>query len=446
MNLNLSPTVQLYLLFPANLGFCMAHASREIREKRLQKVVAELDKEYPSLTWSLLPGDDLPSTPWAKGGLVRGLAKKSSQAELSQHIQQAVADSKIAVALAGEVIEEAIYFEHGIVNAAYTIPLRIASLDDIAELPKVALSIIGKLRDEEHIALFSDWERFRTAMRDSMARTDALYDMWGILMSGEQGRGPIMCVSQSFLFFTTQESNGIAVAEERLPELMVPMTGLKAEDNQSQLTAEDGILYLSVGLGGQVAISPDVAAGEWLKTLWLCATDYWAVLSDLDGHLYQNTLAMTQKERLSSKAIRRRIEVIRRLEIAVELLGHETIPSNFGDTSAQSTVYRGIYDSWETGPLHESVKGKLEFLQSTHDGLSDRLNDQMQERMNVVMATFTFLTFAGVLADVISSVDFNGSHFATPARFMLIVAGTVAGVLFSVLIGMIVFRRSHPDN
>lgn len=442
MDLNLSPTVQLYLLFPANLGFCMAHASREVRESRLQTVVKELQKEYPSSTWSVLPGDDLPSTPWAKGGLIRGVAKKSSQAE----IQQAILDSKSPVTLAGEVLEEALYFEHGIVNAAYTIPLRIASLADVAELPKVALRIIEKLRDEEHIALFADWDRFRKAMRDSMSRTDALYDMWGILMSGEPGRGPIMCVSQSFLFFTTEQTGGLAVAEESLPELMVPMTGLKVEDNQTQLTSEDGVPYLSAGLGGQVAISPDLATGEWLKTLWLCATDYWAVLSDLDGHLYQNTLAMAQKEQLSSKAIRRRIEVIRRLEISVEVLGHETLPSNFGDTSAQSAVYRGIYDSWETGPLHESVKGKLEFLQSTHDGLSDRLNDQMQERMNVVMATFTFLTFAGVLADVISSVDFNGSHFATPARFLLIIAGTFAGVLFSVLIGVIVFRRSHPDN
>ena len=440
----LAREVQLFLMFPFNLGFCLKNAPREEQRPLLTRVAAELRKHYPRYAWDIEPYPELPGTLVEGGMMLSGALSQGNDCRAA--IAEAVQRAGKGITLCGPVVERASYFAHGIGSVNFHIPLRIESLQDLAELSLLGSEIISNLRErKDGIALIGDWPAFRAAARKSFEHAEALFDMWGILVLEQEGRGFVECTPQSFILYT-DPAGPLEVSTEDLPRLLAPCTGIPAAENQNLLPLSAGIVYLSEGWDGQVAVLSDRGREPWLKFAWQFATDYWAVLSDLNVFLYDLTRGLMREKRQSVLTAKRMMDAIQRIELSVSVLFHESVPSNVWNWREHILVHQGINDSWETDNLKESIRGKLEYLRGHWDNLNALVGNRAQDRMNVVMTTFTFLTFAGVLADVISSVDFNGTTLGTRPRLFVILFGTLSCLLFSGFIGLMAHLRASEEK
>lgn len=436
----LAREMQLFLSFPFNLGFCLKNVSREEQRPLLSRVAAELRKHSPRYAWEIEPYPDLPGTLVEGGTMISGLLSQGRDSRAA--IVEAVQRAGKGITLCGPVVERAVYFAHGIGSVNFHIPLRLEKLEDLAELPQLGSEIIYNLRTrKDGIALVGDWNEFRAAARRSFEHADALFDMWGILLLEQEGRGFVLCTPQSFILYA-DPAGELEVDAADLPRVLAPCTGLEAAENANLLPLSPGIVYLSEGWDGQVAVLSDRGREPWLTFAWQFAINYWAVLSDLDTFLYDLTRGLMREKRQSVISAKRMMEAIQRIELSVSVLSHESVPTNIWNWREHILVHQGIYDSWETDKLKESITGKLEYLRGHWDNLNALVGNRAQDRMNVVMTTFTFLTFAGVLADVISSVDFNGTTLGTRPRLFVILFGTLSCLLFSGLIGLMAHLRS----
>lgn len=440
----LAREVQLFLTFPFNLGFCLKNAPREEQRPLLTQVAAELRKHYPRYAWDIEPYPDLPGTLVEGSAMIAGPLSQGSDCRSA--IAEAVGRAGKGITLSGPVVERAVYFAHGIGSVNFLIPLRLEKLEDLAELSLLGSEIITNLRErKDGIALIRDWPAFRAAARKSFEHAEALFDMWGILLLEQEGRGFISCNPQSFIL-STDPAGPFAVDAEDLPRLLASCTGLEPAENVNLLPLSAGIVYLSEGWDGQVAVLSDRGREPWLLFAWQFATNYWAVFSDLDVFLYDLTRSLMREKRQGVLYAKRMMDAIQRIELSVSVLSHESVPTNVWSWREHILVHQGIYDSWESDKLKESVQGKLEFLRGHWDNLNALVGNRAQDRMNVVMTTFTFLTFAGVLADVISSVDFNGTTLGTRLRLFVILFGTLSCILFSGFIGIMAHFRASENK
>lgn len=438
--LSLSPELTLLLIFPFNLGFGVEPLPVEERRPLLAALATGLRSAYPGYSWSVSPFPELPGTLLDKGSYVAGELAGSSTS--TPHITAAFSADSPAV-LNGAVREQVVYFDHGIGSVNLSIPLRIKSPQVLPELPKLALRIIDNLRTRpDGLGLRADWSRFRQAMREVLHGAGALFDIWGILARGGQGRNFVSCVGQNFILHTTAAASGLPIDIAELPALLSPMTGLAAEDNTNLLPNTSGVVYLAEGWDGQVAVLSEPGRLPWVQHFWQLATDYWAALSDLDAFLYEQTRALGCSRSNAPAEAHRTMAAIRRIENSVAVLAHESVPENIWDSTEQIRLHKGIYDSWETESLMQGVKEKLEYLGTHYQNLSQMLSSTAQERMDVTMMIFTFMTFAGVLADCIASIDFQGSGLSTKLRLAVICVGTVGCVAFSAVMGIMVRGRA----
>lgn len=438
--LSLSPELTLLLIFPFNLGFGVEPLPVEERRPLLTALATGLRSAYPGYSWSVIPFPELPGTLLDKGSYVAGELAGTSAS--TPHIAAAFQGADSPAVLAGAIREQVVYFDHGIGSVNLSIPLRIQSPQALPELPKLALRIIDNLRTRSGgLGLRADWQRFRQAMREVLHGAGALFDMWGILARGGQGRGFVSCVSQNFILHTAAEG-GLPVDAAELPALLSPMTGLAAEENVNLLPSTAGVVYLAEGWDGQVAVLSEPERLPWVQHFWQLATDYWAALSDLDAFLYEQTRALGCSRSNAPAEAHRTMAAIRRIENAVAVLSHESVPENIWDSTEQIRLHKGIYDSWETESLMQGVKEKLQYLGTHYQNLNQMLSSTVQERMDVTMMIFTFMTFAGVLADCIASIDFQGSGLSTKLRLAVICVGTVACVAFSAVMGILVRGRA----
>ena len=439
--LSLSPELTLLLMFPFNLGFGVEPLPVEERRPLLAALATGLRTAYPGYAWSVIQFPELPGTLLDKGSYVVGeLAGPSAS---TPHIAAAFPAADSPAALAGMVREQVVYFDHGIGSVNLSIPLRIASPQALPELPKLALRIIDNLRTRaDGLGLRADWSRFRQAMREVLCGAGALFDMWGILARGGQGRNFVSCVSQNFILHTAAADGGLPLDLAELPALLSPMTGLGAQDNVNLLPGTSGVVFLGEGWDGQVAVLSEPGRLPWVQHFWQLATDYWAALSDLDAFLYEQTRALGCSRSNAPAEAHRTMAAIRRIENSVAVLAHESVPENIWDSTEQIRLHKGIYDSWETAPLMQGVKEKLAYLGTHYQNLNQLLSSTVQERMDVTMMIFTFMTFAGVLADCIASVDFQGAGLSTKLRLAVICLGTVCCVVFSAVMGLLVRGRA----
>jgi hypothetical protein len=439
--LSLSPELTLLLMFPFNLGFGVEPLPTEERRPLLAALAAGLGGAYPRYSWSLRPFPELPGTLLDKGAYVVGELAGASVSTAQVAAAFPAADSPAV--LAGEIREEVVYFDHGIGSVNLAIPLRITSPQALPELPQLALRIIDNLRTSQSgLGLRADWTRFRQAVREVLSGAGALLDVWGILARGGEGRSFVSCVSQNFILHTTAAGAGLPLQLSELPQLLAPMTGLAAADNANLLPSTAGVVFLAEGWDGQVAVLSEPGRLPWVQHFWQLATDYWAALSDLDAFLYEQTRALGRSRPHSHAEAHRTMAAIRRIENSVAVLAHESVPENIWDSTEQIRLHKGIYDSWETAPLMQGVKEKLEYLGTHYQNLNQMLSSIVQERMDVTMMIFTFMTFAGVLADCIASVDFQGSGLSTKLRLAVICIGTVSCVAFSTVMGLLVRGRA----
>jgi len=244
------------------------------------------------------------------------------------------------------------------------------------------------------------------------------------------------------VIFRQEDDSTLKITTDEIPALLAPFTGLKPEENSNLLPLTDGIVYLAGGWDGQIAIVSDPAREKWLKGIWEFATDYAAVLHDLDRYLYVRTLAL-RKESNYSKSIQAQTEMdsIQRIELSIDVITHEILPHNFGGIKEEIQVYLGIYDSWQMERIAESLKNKFTFLNAMFRNINTAVTNSMQARMNLTMLVFTILTFAGVIASVISTTDFSGIFLSSKLRLFVIIFGTISFGLLSVAYLIINQRR-----
>jgi hypothetical protein len=171
------------------------------------------------------------------------------------------------------------------------------------------------------------------------------------------------------------------------------------------------------------------------------STCSWSVLSDLNAYLYSQTRQMARTQTVPRDEVRRIMTATRRIQHSLAVLAHEAVPTNLWDTKEQLAMHQGIFDAWGTQELLDSIERKVAYLSEQYENLNNLLRDAAQERMDWVMTTFTFLTFAGVLADCISSIDFNGQSLTTPLRLSVIFLGTLGVIAISAGAGYIMHRR-----
>lgn len=103
-------------------------------------------------------------------------------------------------------------------------------------------------------------------------------------------------------------------------------------------------------------------------------------------------------DRIHDAFLRAMMSAMRRIEQSAAVLGHLCQPDSIWDDANQRALHQGIFDSWATERLLAGVKEKLDFLGARSAQLAGLLSGFFQDRMNVIMTVFTFVTFAGVMA------------------------------------------------
>lgn len=452
--LQIRPEIEILFYFPFNLGFSTAHVAPTEQGPLFQKIADKLNHGYADYEWSSVPYPSLPGTIVEGGAYLRGAPKRTrsfSHDQIEHELRAAGGE------LVGDVKEEVVYIAHGVGSVVLTLRVKLESLDVLAVLPKRSLKVIDSLRTRAgSIALEKDWKRFQDAMERAFTDVGTLYDMWGILLRGQEPRGFILCMSQAFLLRTVDgaaKGAGAAILAAPLevdpatfPEILAPLSGFSPEENINILPHSAGVEFCAEGWDGEVAVISDPERESWVRFFWMFATCYWSVLSDLDAFLYEQTRQMARPLAIRSGDARSIMTATRRIQNAVALLAHEAIPGNIWDTQEQLAMHQGIFDAWGTEALLTSIERKLEYLTDQYENFTNLLRDASQERMNWVMTTFTFLTFAGVLADCISSIDFQGTALTTPRRMFLIFTGTIAVMAISATVGYIMHSRRALDQ
>ncbi len=446
--LQLHPEIDVLFYFPFNLGFSTAHVMAQEQGALFQKIADKLSRSYGDYSWSSVPYPQLIGTILEGGAYLRGLTKKA-RSPSHELIEKEL--RKLGGVLVGDVQEEVVYLAHGVGCVGLTLRIQIETCEALAELPQRTLRVIDALRtNPDALALQKDFKRFQDAMEHAFTEIGTLYDMWGILLRNQPRRGFIVCMSQAFILRTEEASPAprgtpakppLAVPREQLPELLSPFTGFSAEENTNILQNSAGIEFCAEGWDGEVAVLSDPAREGWVRFFWMYATCSWSVLSDLNAYLYDQTRHMARNHTLHPKEARATMTATRRIQNAVSLLGHEAIPANIWDTQEQLAMHQGIFDSWGTEALLDGIKSKVEYLSEHYENLNGLLRDAAQERMNWIMTTFTFMTFSGVLADCIASIDFQGQNLTTPLRVFVIFMGTLGVIAISATVGYIMHSR-----
>ena len=431
--INLSSEFIFFFTFPFSLGFSIEYSPPPDRRSKLESVTTSLNVNFSDYAWSTETFDkNFPLSLRAKEGFIMGKPKRPTS--IKKAIREAFSQESIYAGFDGVIEESVVYFDHGIGSVNLVIHATLKKVEAIAHLQQLAMAIINEIREQKDaLYIFDKWEIFREAMRGSFESADALYDMWGILDSGGKGRGPTRYVGENAVLRIVDESS-LQIPVQEIPTLFAPFTGLKPEENVNLLTLTPGIFYLAEGWDGQIAIVSDPDRERWLTNLWQFATDYAAILHDLDRYLYIRTLALRKEMKSINVAqARREMDAIHRIELSIDVLTHELLPHNFGGIMEEIQVYRGIYDSWNMQTIIESLKNKFISLNTIFTNMNSMVSNSMQERMNITMLVFTVLTFAGILASVISTVDFNNVFLSNKLRLFIISFGTISAGLLSVI-------------
>lgn len=429
--INLSSEFNFFFTFPFSLGFSIEYSPLPDCRSKLQSVATALNVTFPNYSWSVERFDeDSPLSLRVKGGFVMGKPKRPTP--IKKGIDAAFSRELIGARFNGVVEESVVYFDHGVGSVNLVIHGTLEKVEAIGHLQQLAMAIIREIRKKEDaLYIFDKWEFFREAVRKSFESCSVLYDMWGILVTGAEGRGPTRYVGENAILRIADESS-FKIAIEQIPTLFAPFTGLKPEENVNLLPLTPGIVYLAEGWDGQIAVVSDPDRETWLMNLWQFATDYGAVLHDLDRYLYARTLDLRKEVKSINVArARREMDAIHRIELSIDVLTHEILPHNFGGIAEEIQVYRGIYDSWEMQKIVESLRNKFISLNTIFTNMNSMVSNSMQERTNTIMLIFTVLTLAGVLASVISTTDFNNIVLSSKLRLFIIIFVTIAAALLS---------------
>jgi len=445
--IELIPEVDVLFYFPYNLGFGTAHVPANEQEPLFAQVAAHLSRSYGSYEWKTSPFPELTGTILENGACLRGVPRQA-RSESHDFIAKQVAAA--GGVLIGDVKEEVIYLAHGVGCVGITLRLQFASTAELAALPTLSLKVINALRTHpSELFLRKDFSRFQDAMEKAFSAEGTLYDMWGLLLRGQPRRGFIVCMSQAFVLRTPAAAVGkdksaatsLTVPRAELATLLAPLTGFAPEEHQNILPNSVGIEFCSEGWDGAVALLSDPQWEPWVRFFWMYSTCSWSVLSDLNAYLYSQTRQMARSQTVPREEVRRIMTATRRIQHSLAVLAHEAVPTNLWDTQEQLAMHQGIFDAWGTQELLDSIERKVEYLSEQYENLNNLLRDAGQERMDWVMTTFTFLTFAGVLADCISSIDFNGQSLTTTLRLSVIFLGTLGVIAISAGAGYIMHRR-----
>ncbi len=449
-SIELCDEVEVLSYYPYNLGFSTAHVPPEEQQPLFARIAEQLNRCYGSYTWEAAPYPELTGTILEGGACLRGEPK---QARSPSHDFITRALAAVGGVPIGDVKEEVIYLAHGVNYIALTLRVKAASSEALAALPGQLLQVINSVRTNP-TALFlqQDFPRFQDAMQQAFTAAETLYDMWGLLLRGQPRRGFIVCMSQSFLLRTAAAADQTSspsvartVPRAELPALLAPLTGFAAEDNRNILPNSTGVEFCAEGWDGAVAVISDPARASWVRFFWMYSLCSWSVLSDLDAYLYDQMRQMARPRPVRRDEARQVMTATRRIQNALALLAHEAVPTNIWDTQEQLAMHQGIFDAWGTESLLGGIERKVEYLSGQYENLNNLLRDAAQTRMDWVMTTFTFLTFAGVLADVISSVDFSGQNLPTPLRMSVIFLGTLAVIAISGGAGYVMHRRNSLE-
>ena len=425
-NIKLAPKFEFFFTFPFNLGFAIERSQLSNYKYSLQRVANLLNNNFSNYFWSADTFEDnLPLSLKNKCGVIIG--KPAISSNIIDIIRQAFTHEEIGATFHDEVEETVVYFDHGVGSVNLTIHATIESLDAIFLFQKLSMRIIDSIRrDEKSLYIFYEWKSFRDAMRKSFSEADVLYDMWGILMTGGEGREPTRYIGENAILYSTDVSQ-FSVPINDLPKLCSSFTGIKAEDNTNLVPFTSGVIFLAEGWDGQIAVVSAPGRAMWLKNLWQYATDYAAILHDFDRYLYMHTNNLRKESiMLSLGQAKREIEAIHRIQLSMDVITHEILPHNFGGIWEEVQVYRGIYDSWEIKNISGNFKQKHDSLNTMFNNLNARMSTAMQIRLNIIMLIFTVLTLSGVLAGVISATDFDGIYLNPKSRIFIIVFGTIS--------------------
>ncbi len=424
----LSGSFGLYLTLPFNCGFAVAYAPGPERLHRLHEIAAALNAETTGYVWRAEPLTAVPSLFLAKGGVLVGVPQRREATQ--QLVARAFASEAIGAALVGEVVEEVVYFDHGVGSVTVSIEGVVDNAEALPRLQQLATRLLADLESSAgKPKLLVDWPAFRATFRDALARTGDLYDCWGMLASGGDGRGRIMCVGNN-AFVRAELAGPLVVDRADLVDIVSPFAGLEADVVRNLAPLWPGAQYVACGWEGQIAIVNSPQAEHTLRWCWQFAANYWALITDLDAYIYQQTLESTRNQLDPAQAQRAMVR-IQCIELAIDILTHESLPNNFGDQGHEVAIYKAIYESWETDRFLVGIKEKFAHLSVRFAALSAVVSNRSQQRMNVVMLVFTVLTFASVIADVVSAIDSSGTLLDTRTRVFLIVFGVLSATLLA---------------
>ncbi len=439
--------IELWMSFHFNLGFCLEHRPPRQRRALMQQVAGSLGRQLPERSWTLRDAPPLPGT-LAEGG-VSLHAAEGGVSRVQTPVDAALKAAGLSgIRLCAPVQEELTYFDHGGGSLDLCLRFEVAGVESIPDLFAAGMAACDALRAQPDALWVSrDWDRIHDAFLRAIDETGALHDMWGILGRGGQAPGLGKTVVFSFVLRSASEGEAaLHLDEADLPRLLAPLTGLDPAETVNRLAGARGVPWLFEGWNGQVALISDPAGEAWLRWLWAHAFHGWATLSAMDHFLYEEIQKLGRSGPVTAAEARAMMSAMRRIEQSAAVLGHLCQPDNVWDDANQRALHQGIFDSWATERLLAGVKEKLDFLGARSAQLAELLSGFFQDRMNVIMTVFTFVTFAGVMADVISAVDFQGALATEPLRLSLIVSGTLSVLLLGTLMAFIWQRRGIADT
>lgn len=425
-HISLSDSFGLMLTLPFNLGFSTRYVGAA-RTEQLTEVANALARLYPECRWSAMPLTQVPSLLAAKRVVLVGRPTETRRTHLA--VSVAFAEENIGATLS-EVDVEVVYLDHGMGSVCVSIEGKLHTANAIANLQRLATRILNDLQTKgSEVSILADWPKFHAAALTAARETGHLYDMWGILGGGGQLRERMLCVGDN-AFLRSETDGPLSVDTRTLANYAASFVGLEPEQARNLAPTWPGVVLVNSAWEGQFAVVTDRESEARLRNLWHFGANYWAIITDLDAYLYQLTLESTTDRSLSMA--QEAIVQIQKVEMAIDILTHESLPNNFADQGHELAVYGAMYDSWGTSRFIESIKGKFEHLSVRQAGFSAISSNRGQSRMNIVMLVFTVLTFASVIADVVSAVDNNGTMLDSRARLFLIVFGVITAACLAV--------------
>jgi hypothetical protein len=329
-----------------------------------------------------------------------------------------------------EVDESFHYWDWGVALSELDLTCAMDQPGDLKSIVTGTNRLEGRLEQDQPLMVQREFDAlndvFRSVQEPSMQKNDFIKLQLGLM--------------GSFCFFAELPANSserMELSRDRFREICSSIT---FRDPDELVWSPRGIFEcIATGIGGQVLLerpgTPDHKQYQWQRARWLMrlVIANWTNLNEISDSLH-TSMQSTRKyldERVTLDDLDHRLE-----SLSLNLLITESRPANIVTRLFDDQIYGGLWREWGGDRTVELIHERKDAIKQFLDESLNLADSEKQSRINKVLFVLNIITFASVIATIISVYELQGQYFTPLTRLEWILGGTV---LFSVATVLFVY-------